>query len=202
MVGTMLPIGYGERLRSGVPKSIIMYGVGSVVAAALMGLILGSVGALLPLEPGARVGIASAIAGVLALAYGLSEASLLALPLPSPRRQVPLWWSRKFPPSLTGLLYGAGLGVGIATRVPVATFYLIPLWILLNGTLLRSMLIFGMFGLGRFLPLLVVGVRRARDVEELEGLVARILETEILVKVLNGALLAFVGTYLICRVAL
>lgn len=201
MVGTMLPIGYGARLRSGTAKPILAYGIGSVGAAAVAGAALGTLGQLLPLASNGRVEVASAIGGFLALAYSLSEASLVRLPLPSPRRQVPLWWYRRFPPSITGLLYGGGLGIGFATRVPIATFYLLPIWMVMSAAPLPSMFIFGMFGFGRFLPLVLIGVDRARDVEGLEVLVKRILETEPLVKLLNGVLLAFVGSYLILGLA-
>lgn len=148
MVGTMLPIGYGERLRALIPKSLVGYAIGSVLAAASVGALAGAVGRVVPL-PSMLGPLGFGITGAVALLYGCSDASLLHLPRPNPRRQVPSSWYRRFRPGVTGLLYGAALGVGFATRVPVSTFYLLPLWAILSRSIVSSSLLFGAFGAGR-----------------------------------------------------
>jgi hypothetical protein len=198
MVGTMLPIGYGERKTARVSKSIASYAFGCALGSAALGLFLGSVGSLIgpPLGP-ERFGIASAATAAVALVYGLSDASLLRVPRMESRRQVPLSWYRRFRPPVAGLLYGATLGVGFVTRLSVSTFYILPLWAFLGGDVVRSGLVLTAFGVGRFLPLLLIGSKKGANGDALDVLITRIDELQPLVTLANGLMLEFIGGYLL-----
>jgi hypothetical protein len=200
MVGTMLPIGYGERLQGRARRSLVAYAIGSVVGAGSLGLLVSALGGLIPVEGQDRLALALGVTGIVAVLYGLSDASLVRVPRPQAGWQVPTRWYRRFRPELTGLLYGVGLGVGLATRIQVSTFYLLPLWCLLTGNVAWSVFTLSMFGVGRFLPLLIIGTERGGDVQALESLIGKLEEFKPLVTFGNGIILTFVGAYLFATV--
>lgn len=199
MVGTMLPIGYGERTQGRLPRSLIGYGTGSVIAAVTLGLVVGGAGRVtfLALSASTRVTMTAAVTGLIGIMYGMSDASLVSVPLPQSHRQVPASWYKRFRPGVAGLMYGAGLGLGFATRIPVATYYILPVWGFFSGEVLLSGLVLGLFGVGRFIPLLLIGTKRAADGEALESLIHRLEAFEPVVKLLNGLILSVVGVYLL-----
>ena len=74
----------------------------------------------------------------------------------SGRWMVPRGWSR-FGRSGHSLLFGAVLGTGFATLVTTGTVYLVALLVATAETPFRAAGIFGVFGLARAVPLIVVG---------------------------------------------
>jgi hypothetical protein len=97
--------------------AVAAFTAGAVAAGAALGWALGSAGAW---AGGGSAHAAWAAAAIVA-AYAGREAGLLRLPVPQLRRQVPQRWREVLPLPATAFLYGAGLGVGFVTYVPVAT---------------------------------------------------------------------------------
>lgn len=158
MAGTILPIVYGERQAGKKSMALWVYTAGSVAGAAALGGLLGFVGSALPQEvSGYRMGtVALVVTGLLSLIYGAHELELLRAFAPQCRWQVPQQWSTSLPKNLCSLLYGAGLGVGVATRIQVGTFYPVLFWALLVGNPILSSLCMAVYGLGRAVPLLLM----------------------------------------------
>lgn len=111
MVGTILPVGYGERQRGELPITIWLHGLANVAGAASVGAVLGMFGGLLPWH--GRLGSPPFVLlsiGLVSLLYSLEEVQLVPMPKPQLRRQVPSWWRRSFPPRTAAILYGLELG--------------------------------------------------------------------------------------------
>lgn len=198
MVGTMLPIGYGESVRKGWSKTLLCYALGLLVASATFGALLGLVGMALSLQT--RMGhwtVPTTVLGAIAVAYGCSDAGLIRLPRPQPKWQVPSSWYRRFKPSTAGLFYGVGLGVGFATRQPAMTFYVLVVGALCLGRPWLSAIAFLLYGFGRLLPLLLIGIERGGDTAGLEQVITRVDAFTPLVRFMNGMALVCVGSFFI-----
>ena len=136
MVETISPAVCGTRRRTAL--ALILFAAGSIGVAAAVGLLLGLLGsaALVP------VAIALALAGV------LRESGLIRLPVPQSRRQVPERWHHELPLPVWSLGYGAGLGVGVLTYQPVATFLVVAVAAAASGPT-AAVLALSAFGIGR-----------------------------------------------------
>lgn len=136
MVETIAPAVCGNRRRTAL--ALTCFAAGAVGVAAAAGLALGLLGsrALLPLA------VALAIAGA------LREAGLLRLPVPQSRRQVPERWHHVLPLPVWSLGYGAGLGAGVLTYQPVATFLVVAVAAAASGPE-AAVLALVAFGAGR-----------------------------------------------------
>src|SRR5947207_575695 len=97
--------------------AVAAFAAGAVAAGAALGWALGSAAAW---AGGGGAHAAWAAAAIVA-AYAGREAGIIRLPVPQLRRQVPQRWREVLPLPATSFLYGAGLGVGFVTYVPVAT---------------------------------------------------------------------------------
>src|SRR4051794_22919447 len=138
MVETIAPAVCGTRRRTVL--ALVLFAAGAIAVAAAVGLVLGSLGssALIPLA------IALAVLGV------LREAGLVRLPLPQWRRQVPERWHLELPLPVWALGYGGGLGAGVLTYQPVATFLVLAVAAAASGTT-AAVLALSAFGAGRAL---------------------------------------------------
>lgn len=118
----------------------------SAGAGAVLGLILGVAGQLIPLpfRGGLLVGTA-----LIAVAIELG----LPLPRPQRRRQVPSAWRDRLPPPVFVSLYGALLGAGVFTFVPHATLYVVLAGAALAGPLPGAFIML-VYGGARSLPVL------------------------------------------------
>ncbi len=136
MVETISPAVCGTRRRTAL--ALTLFAAGSIGVAAAVGLLLGLLGsaALVP------VAIALALAGV------LRESGLVRLPVPQSRRQVPERWHHELPLPVWSLGYGAGLGVGVLTYQPVATFLVVAVAAAASGPV-AAVLALSAFGIGR-----------------------------------------------------
>ena len=114
MVETFTPAVCGSKRRQRV--ALAGFATGAVVASALVGALLGALGAL----TGRQLALGVAALAVLAAAR---EAGLVRIPLPQMRRQVPERWRAELPLPVWSVGYGAGLGAGFLTFQPVATFW-------------------------------------------------------------------------------
>jgi methylamine dehydrogenase accessory protein MauD len=87
-----------------------------------------------------------------ALAGGLSAFAPASISWSQRRAQVPAGWRGRFAPEVTSTLYGAILGVGILTSISFASFHVLLLWTLLSGDVRSGAVMFGVFGLARAAP--------------------------------------------------
>jgi len=150
MVETIAPVVYGRR-RS-YYFAVALHAFFATVTAAVLGLVLGTVGAALGAPwDGAGWIVAAAIAAV----YTLRELMRLPVPLFDRRRQVPEWWRTFYPRYVAASLYGAGLGIGFLTFLSFGTFVVVIAIALLAGDPLIGMLMVAPFGLARGLSVLV-----------------------------------------------
>src|SRR5688572_11138980 len=142
MLASIHPLGERARDRRwGV--TVGAYLLGSTVAAALLGAVLGAVGWLLPLTPGSTAWLVAG-AGALALA-----ADLGAIPLPTVHRQVDKDWLDLYRGWVVGAGFGFQLGLGVVTIVNTAAVYLTLALALLTGSIVAGALVGTTFGLVR-----------------------------------------------------
>src|SRR5947209_6199756 len=162
MVETIVPVVHGTRTWV---ISLLMFGVGAVSTAALLGLVLG---AALPAGGAAAAMLVAAFAA----AEAAAELGLLHLPLPQLRKQVPQRWRERYPQPVTALLYGAGLGVGFATYLPVATLLVVAAGVAALAGPVGGAAVLAGFGVGRTL-VVAVATARVRSYEQAGGRVER-----------------------------
>jgi cytochrome c biogenesis protein CcdA len=197
MVGTILPFVYGERQQGKRAVALWFHTAGYAVGAAATGCLLGILGAALPLHALHldREILALSAPGAVSMLYSVCEMGLVQVPAPQFYRQVPENWRFQFRPRLAALLYGFGLGVGLGTRIPVTTFYVVVLWAILNGSPFLGALGIATFGFGRALPLLCM----APFVDSSDAAVRfeSLYRFKPVVRVLNGIALGFAGSCLL-----
>jgi hypothetical protein len=162
MVETIVPVVNGTRRWL---SSIALFSAGAIGTAATLGLVLGAA-----LPPGGAAVVAAV--AVFALVEAAGEAGLVRIPLPQLRRQVPERWRERYPQPLAALFYGAGLGLGFATYLPVST--LIVVAVAVTGLLGAGdgAVVLGAFGAGRALALAAT-TGRVRSYEQATGRIER-----------------------------
>jgi hypothetical protein len=185
MVGTMVPIVYGERDRR-------RYGV---IVAHTTGLLGGSLvlGSATWWASHRLFGTSPIVGGELLLAiaapaYALHHLGLVRLPIPSVRWQVPARWRGSARHHLLALAYGLGLGVGLLTQVRTASLYFAVMMAALSGSLLTAGLVMAMFGAARAVPL-VVFVGRAGSAQTAFALNDAVLRHRAIMATINAAAL-------------
>jgi hypothetical protein len=190
MVGTILPIVYGERRSGRRFGSLWVYTGGCCLGGVALGAVLGSTAETLAFARRADAWqpVLLAAAGVHAV-YAGREIGLWRLPLPAVSWQVPRNWLLVMPPQATALVYGVTLGLGVLTRMPVSTFALAAALILLVADAAVGALVFGSFGLARALPVLAVAAT-TRDTDHLMSASETIDGWEPIMRLLNGVVLA------------
>jgi sulfite exporter TauE/SafE len=160
MLASITPLGErGRGSRWGV--TVAFFTVGSLVAAAAVGALLGELGRLTwpgPAAAGnARLAIlAVTLAGAIVLDLGAG-----GLSIPSLRRQVNEDWLQEYRGWVYGLGFGFQLGLAVSTIVTTAAVYvtLVAAW--LSADPLLGAAVTGAFGLARAASLLVAaGVTR------------------------------------------
>lgn len=151
MAETITPVVHGGKRKPYLVASAL-HVLGATVAAALLGLALGAIGALLraPWE------VTPLVVGAVAAVYFLREAFALPVPLPDRKRQVPEWWRTFYSPPVAALLYGVGLGVGFLTYLSFGTFAAVMVAAAVSGNPVTGALLCGLFGLARGLAVVVV----------------------------------------------
>ena len=162
MVETIVPVVHGTRTWL---VSLVLFAAGATAAAATLGWLLGA--ALPNGGPAAVTGVA-----LFALVESAGEAGLVRLPVPQLRRQVPERWRERYPQPIAALLYGAGLGVGFATYLPVATLIVVAVGVAALAGAVTGAVVLSAFGLGRALAL-IVATSRVRTYEQATGRIER-----------------------------
>ena len=169
---------------------------GYVCGAALIGGLLGAFGAILQSHlllflPGFRILLITGIVGML---YSLKELGLVNVPAPKISRQVPAKWRLTLPPKKAALCYGLELGIGFTTYVTATTFYVVILWVILVGNSFLGALSMAAFGLGRAIPIFLLGRRRCNTGERIK-LSSMLQQWKPVVHLLNGLALGFCATW-------
>ena len=141
MAETVAPVVHGVRRWL---VAVATFVVGAVAAGAALGWALGLAAAW----AGGGSTHAAWAAAVVVAGYAGREVGLVRLPVPQLRRQVPRRWREVLPLPATGFLYGAGLGLGFVTYVPVATFAAVVAAIVLADPAAGAVAL-GAFGVGR-----------------------------------------------------
>lgn len=132
--------------------------------------------------------------GILSTAYAFDEIGIFRLPHPQRVAQVPASWRGLFPPHVTALLYGLGLGVGIATRIVTGALYIVLIGLFAYGSPFYAAMSFGLFGFGRGASVLLVGwyIRNLHS-DELHRAVQWLTDQEDRIHDLMGIILVQVG---------
>jgi hypothetical protein len=141
MVETFTPAVCGSRPRRRV--AIALFSLGALLASAALGAALGFAGGLVGTTP------ALVAAAVLAALAALRETGILRVPLPQSRRQVPERWRSDLPLPVWSAGYGVGLGLGVLTFQPVATFWVACGAALALGRPAPAACCFALYGAGR-----------------------------------------------------
>ena len=163
MLASINPL--GERGRNQrYSSTITAYLVGSTVAGAGLGGLLGLVGSPIA-APAVALGVVAALAAV-----GLFVDARTRVP--GPRRQVNENWLGQY----RGWVYGGGFGVQLGfaflTIVTASATWVAFACALFSGTVWAGALVGGVFGLARALPILAAA--RVRDASALRALVRRL----------------------------
>jgi hypothetical protein len=161
VAGSWSPCGFSmvDTIASGARRGRARVGVCAAFAAgALAGGVatftcLAGLGTLLPGGGGAQFAVA---AGGLAALAAWAEARGLRI-VPQIRRQVPEPWRRTLPLALAGSLYGVLLGLGFATFVLTYGVWALAAASVAFAEVQLGLLIGAGFGIGRALPVVVLG---------------------------------------------
>jgi hypothetical protein len=151
MVETITPVVHGGRKKK-YWTSVALHALGASLSAALFGLVLGGMGALLR-APWGQIG--AVLVAVVAIMYAAREAFRLPIPLPDRHAQVPEWWREFFSTPVSSFLYGAGLGIGFFTFLRFGTYVAVAVAALLSGSPLVGLFVCLPFGLTRGLSVIL-----------------------------------------------
>jgi hypothetical protein len=155
MLASITPLGERGRHRSW-SVTVTAFLLGSAAAGALLGALIGAVGALLiPASVGSQPRLtALALAALAALALDASGT------VPGPARQVNERWLDEYRGWVYGAGFGAQLGAGVFTVVTSAATYAALLAALISGGAARGAAVVGAYGVIRGLtPLAAARVR-------------------------------------------
>ncbi len=199
MVGTIVPVGNGREQREGESYFVLMYLLGSLVGAGAMGWMLTSLGAalrhsLLVGEPGRYVLL---VLGVVYLVASAREVGLWSCPLPQSSWQVPRSWLHSFGDHLGVFAFGSVLGFGFFNPVVCVSFYAVVLWIVVVAGRGVGIVLALAYAVGRVMPVLVLWYVTARSRRSTMSYVGQIDRLRSIVYVVNGMVLAGVGSFLL-----
>jgi hypothetical protein len=170
MLASINPL--GERARkTRWGRTVTWYLAGSTAGGLTIGAIAGLLGAALRLASPSPT-----LLGVLAVGACLVglvlDLGVLGVRRPTVHRQVNQGWLDRY----RGWLYGGGfgfqLGLGVVTVVNTSTIYVAFALAVLAGSVGAGLLIGGVFGLVRALPILIVG--RAQDPARMRTIMGRV----------------------------
>ena len=170
MLSSISPL--GERSRgTSFTRTAVAYVVGSVLAAVVVGSVLGGVGSLVPDEVRGSAPVLAALAVLFVLGLVLDIRSG-GHGVPSWRRQVDREWIGRYRGWVTGLGFGLQLGLGFVTIITSTSTYAVLVAELLTGHWWAGALIGFVFGLVRATPLALV--RRVDTPQQLHEVFANL----------------------------
>jgi len=156
MLASIVPLGERARNRRwGI--TVTAYVTGSLVAATLLGAVLGLVGSAVVDNGAVSSRLALATVAVLCAVGAAVDARLGGLALPTVHRQVDEDWLHRYRGWVYGFGFGFQLGLGFATIVTTAAVYLVFLLTFLSGSWQTGAVVGAAFGLARALPVLAMG---------------------------------------------
>lgn len=156
MVGTMIPMVYGEHARIGIlPRLLVVHTLASTAGGLSTGLCLGYVSTLVAPRAHFPLFFFGLIVGSIAIIGALKEAALMDFHLPESRWQVPHEWAANKSHMAAAALYGFCLGVGLLTRMSSCLFPVL-VWIVLQGHPATSIIIMVIFGVCRTVPMWMI----------------------------------------------
>lgn len=173
MLGSITPL--GERGRGGRwGQTVAVFTVASTVGGAVLGGLLGAVGAGAAATVGGPGRGGLVVLGTLILVGLAFDLRMVGPALPSLRRQVNEDWLRRYRPWVYAAGFGLQLGLGVVTIVSISSVYLVFVAGLLSGSAATGSVIGGSFGLLRALPLLATArVRRPPQLAGVDGVLRR-----------------------------
>ncbi|HEY6189135.1 MAG TPA: sulfite exporter TauE/SafE family protein [Pyrinomonadaceae bacterium] len=192
MIGTISPVVYGSRKRSKWIVAVALYAAGAGASSFMLGAAAGILGSGLGMVVPARARLL--VLSALAFAYALYELSLIPLPKPQRRWQVPARWRVHFHPWMASTLYGIVLGFGVLNYISVTTFHITLAWAFLAGDPLRSGLIMSVYGAAQALPILIAGWR-VETWDDASTAAVNSLEFRGAIHFVNGAALLIAAAY-------
>jgi hypothetical protein len=160
MVGSIIPMVHGNRNGSTI-MPLVFYSSGTIITAALSGAVYGAIGKYAAVGIFGRAGLVRVLLLTMAcghIAMAFQELGVMQFHLPQRRWQVPRHWQHEFPNVVTAFAYGGILGCGVFTRIGGAGFYLLPIWSMLLRNPTTGMVLFGIYGLGRALPVIAAAM--------------------------------------------
>jgi|GEM_PF-1902042 len=195
MVGTIICVVNADREKGRRADVFWLHLGGYFVGAAAMGFIVGALGGFLRRRASVDLSgfTALAVVGATGLLYSLREMRLLRVPAPQTFRQVPARLRLQLPARQVALLYGLELGTGLTTHSTVTTFYVAVMWVFLVGDPALGALGMTAYGLGRALPIFLIG-RRPTSQDDRSRMVDLLAGRKSLVHLVNGLALGFFGT--------
>lgn len=164
--------------------------VGFVLSTSLLGVFLGAVGLAVGLEQWStalKVGMV-ALCG----ACALRDVGLWRWPIVALRRQTPAWFPGAFGYVWGAFAWGIDLGQGWTTYITFTGYYCLLAWAVLSASPAVGALLFGLYGFGRALPVIVAGlVAHTRDLADTPVVQLPVLQW------VNGVTLALVAGYML-----
>jgi hypothetical protein len=142
MVGTATPVVYGPNRWKRV---IAIYALSQVAGALSTGLVLWAIGIAVRTLFAWDSAFAAAITSAVCAVGALHDLKLTTIWMPASRWQVPCQWKR-YPWPLMAAMYGFGIGTGVLTRIPFASFHAVLIATILFADLplaLGVMLVYG-----------------------------------------------------------
>jgi cytochrome c biogenesis protein CcdA len=198
MVGTIAPMVHRGTEEKKFVTAILSYTLGCILGAASFGICMGVLGKVLLifLRGAGDLRVTFLGCGTIGLIYSLREVGIFRVPAPQICRQVPERRRHQMSNEKASLCYGLELGVGIVTRIPISSFYVIVIWALLTGSLALGCISVVGFGVGKALPvILLAGSQRPLNSEF--SLINTLSNWQRPVHYLNGLILCFVAIILI-----
>lgn len=163
MVGTISPVVYEPSTRRTWYRDIAIYSVSQVGGAAVTGLAVGGLALLTRAACSWQPLALSAPLGILCAIGALHDLKLLPFRLPSRCWQVPQSWKR-FRRPLMAACYGFGIGLGMLTRIPFGSFYVVLLACASLQSLLVALVLMVLYGMARATTVaLVAGAQALAD---------------------------------------
>jgi hypothetical protein len=157
MVSTITPVVYRRHRRINWLVAVVMFSMSAGIGGSAIGAILALAGQEMWKAHSPFISERWAVFALVAAFYSLHEFGIFRLPCPQRAWQVPPSWRVHLPPWVTASSYGFLLGMGVLTRIPVSTFYLLLVWCLFAAHPAQVGPVFGIYGLSQGLPLLFVG---------------------------------------------
>jgi cytochrome c biogenesis protein CcdA len=194
MLSSIHPLGERAR-RSRWWLTTAAYLAASTAGGALLGAVAGGFGSLVL---GRVLGWSAGWPAVLAVCAVAAALEVVhgAVTLPSWHRQVNEDWLSRYRGWVYGVGFGFQLGLGIVTIITTAVLYAVIAMAVLSASVSTGMVIGGVFGLARAVP--VLGLVNVRRPEQLRRVHARIATTATPLRHASSSLLALtaIGVWL------